>query len=127
MVLVSPIPTKDGKAITGKVAYELIVDEPADQPQFVGRLGTAYPFASDGAPDAALTERDRPDGSGAWSRALGGCLCRGLAGAPAGGGCGGSWLSAPSCIATVSATTPQRRVASDLPLLAVLPRAAQWH
>ena len=62
MVLVSPIATKDGKAITGKVAYELIVDEPADQPQFVGRLGTAYPFASDGAPDAALTERDRPDG-----------------------------------------------------------------
>ncbi len=62
MVLAPPIATKDGKAITGKVAYELIVDEPADQAQFTGRLGTAYPFASDGAPDAALTERDRPDG-----------------------------------------------------------------
>jgi hypothetical protein len=62
LILAPPIATKDGKAITGKVAYELIVDEPSDQAQFTGRLGTAYPFASDGAPDAALTERDRPDG-----------------------------------------------------------------
>ena len=62
MVLALPIATKDGAAITGKVAYELIVDEPAGEAQFTGLLGTAYPFASDGAPDAALTERDRPDG-----------------------------------------------------------------
>ena len=62
MILAPPIAAKDGKAITGKVAYELIVDEPSDQEQFTGRLGTAYPFASDGALDAALTERDRPDG-----------------------------------------------------------------
>jgi hypothetical protein len=62
MVLNTPIASKDGEAIIGMVAYELIVDEPADQAQFTGRLGTAYPFASDGAPDAVLTERDRPDG-----------------------------------------------------------------
>ena len=55
MVFSPPIATKDGEAITGKVAYELIVDELASEAQFTGRLGTAYPFASDGAPDAALT------------------------------------------------------------------------
>ena len=62
MVLSPPIATKDGEAITGKVAYELIVDEPADQAQFAGLLGTVYPFASAGAPDAALTERAQPGG-----------------------------------------------------------------
>jgi hypothetical protein len=60
MVLSSPIASKDGGVITGKVAYELIVDQAADQAQFTGRLGTAYPIASHG--DATLTERDRPDG-----------------------------------------------------------------
>jgi hypothetical protein len=62
MVLSAPVATQNGGAITGKIAYELIVDQAMDQAHFVGRLGTAYPVASDGAPDAALTERDRPDG-----------------------------------------------------------------
>jgi hypothetical protein len=73
LVLRSPIATKDGMPITGKVAYELIVDAPRATARFTGNLGTAYPAASEGAPDAALTERDRPDGQrrpiprAAWS------------------------------------------------------------
>lgn len=62
MVFKAPVATEDGKTITGKVAYELIVNEPAEQAQFTGRLGTAYPVASEQASDAALTERDRPQG-----------------------------------------------------------------
>jgi Alpha/beta hydrolase domain len=61
LVLRPPIATKDGRPITGKVADELIVDAPRATAQFTGNLGTAYPVASEGAPDAALTERDRPD------------------------------------------------------------------
>ena len=44
------------------VAYELIVNAPRAVARFTGLLGTAYPLASEGAPDAVLTERDRPDG-----------------------------------------------------------------
>jgi alpha/beta hydrolase family protein len=61
LVLRPPIATKDGMPITGKVAYELIVDAPRATARFTGNLGTAYPAASEGAPDAVLTERDRPD------------------------------------------------------------------
>src|SRR5215470_12380540 len=73
LVLRPPIATKDGMPLTGKVAYELIVDAPRATARFTGNLGTAYPVASEGAPDAALTERDRPDGEhrviarSAWS------------------------------------------------------------
>src|SRR5262249_56140453 len=68
-----PIGTKDGMPITGKVAYELIVDAPRATARFTGNLGTAYPVASEGALDAVLSERDRPDGErrpiprAAWS------------------------------------------------------------
>jgi hypothetical protein len=62
LVLRAPIATKDGAPITGKVAYDLIVNLPTAQARFTGIFGIAYPPASDGAPDAALTERDRPDG-----------------------------------------------------------------
>ncbi len=62
MVLSPPVATKDGAPITGKVAYELIVNAPRATARFTGNFGTAYPVASDGAPDATLTERDRPDG-----------------------------------------------------------------
>jgi Alpha/beta hydrolase domain len=62
LVLRPPIATKDGTPITGKVAYELVVEAPRATARFTGSLGTAYPFASEGAPDAVLTERDRPDG-----------------------------------------------------------------
>jgi hypothetical protein len=73
LVLRPPIATKDGMPITGKVAYELIVDAPRVTARFTGNLGTAYPVASEGALDAVLSERDRPDGKrrplprGAWS------------------------------------------------------------
>jgi hypothetical protein len=73
LVLRAPIATNDGTPITGKVAYELIVDEPRPIARFTGLLGIAYPFATDGAPDAVLTERDRPEGErrpiarAAWS------------------------------------------------------------
>jgi hypothetical protein len=71
LVLTAPIATQNGATITGKVAYDLIADEPRSTARFTGNLGTAYPPASGN--DAALTERDRPDGErrpiprAAWS------------------------------------------------------------
>jgi hypothetical protein len=62
LVLKAPVATKDGAPITGKVAYEVIVDFPASVARFTGNMGTAYPPVQEGAPDAILTERDRPDG-----------------------------------------------------------------
>ena len=62
LLLQSPIATENGKPITGKVAYDLIVDAPAASARFTGMGGTAYPLADPSAPDAALTERDRPEG-----------------------------------------------------------------
>ena len=73
MVLMAAVATKDGAPITGKVAYDLIVNVPSARARFTGNLGTAYPVAHAGAPDATLTERDRPDGErrtiprAAWS------------------------------------------------------------
>jgi hypothetical protein len=61
LVLRPPIAASDGRPITGKVAYELIVDAPRAAARFTGMLGTAYPFAREDAPDAMLSERDRPD------------------------------------------------------------------
>jgi hypothetical protein len=73
LVLHPPIATKSGMPITGKVAYELIVDEPRVTARFTGNLGTAYAPANEGALDATLSERDRPEGErrpisrAAWS------------------------------------------------------------
>jgi alpha/beta hydrolase family protein len=73
LVLRAPIATQNGAPITGMVAYELIVDVPRAAARFTGLLGPAYPPASEGAPDAVLSERDRPDGEerliprSAWS------------------------------------------------------------
>jgi len=61
LVLTPPVATDKGKPITGKVAYEFIVDAPVAAAGYVGQLGLPYPFATPGAPDAALTERDGPD------------------------------------------------------------------
>ncbi len=61
MVLEAPVASKNGAPITGKVAYDLIVNVPSARAHFTGNFGTAYPPAQDGAPDAVLTERDRPD------------------------------------------------------------------
>ena len=62
LLLEAPIATDRGKPITGPVAYDLIVNAPAASARFTGISGTAYPLAASGAPDAALTERDRPEG-----------------------------------------------------------------
>ena len=73
LILRAPVATENGAPITGKVAYDLIVNAPTAMARFTGMLGTAYPTASEGAPDALLTERDRPDGErreiarAAWS------------------------------------------------------------
>ena len=73
LLLQAPIATENGQPITGPVAYDLIVDAPALSARFTGIAGTAYPFATPGAPDAALTERERPEGErrpiarAAWS------------------------------------------------------------
>ncbi|MDE1148251.1 MAG: alpha/beta hydrolase domain-containing protein [Azospirillaceae bacterium] len=60
-ILKPPVATEKGKPITGKAAYEFIVDAPAKTATYVGMKGTPYPFATPGAPDAVLTERDAPD------------------------------------------------------------------
>ncbi len=62
LVLRAPVASEDGVPITGKVAYELIVNAPRAVARFTGLLGTAYPPAQEDAPDAVLSERDRPDG-----------------------------------------------------------------
>ena len=73
LILRAPVATENGAPITGKVAYDLIVNAPTAIARFTGMLGTAYPPASEDAPDALLTERDRPDGErreiprAAWS------------------------------------------------------------
>ena len=64
LLLAAPIATDSGRTITGKVAYELIVEAPA-------RASRASPECSappmrrrgEGAPDAELAERERPDGA----------------------------------------------------------------
>lgn len=61
LVLKPPVATDRGKPIIGKVAYEIVVDAPAETAGYVGQLGLPYPFATPGAPDAVLTERDGPD------------------------------------------------------------------
>lgn len=62
LVLHAPVVTEAGRPITGKVAYDVIVDAPAPIATFAGMAGTVYPFANGGAQDAQLTERDRPEG-----------------------------------------------------------------
>ncbi len=62
MVLEAPVVTDRGRTITGKVAYDLIVNAPRASARFTGLLGTAYPPANEDADDAQLTWRDRPDG-----------------------------------------------------------------
>ncbi|MDB5365919.1 MAG: hypothetical protein JWM77_1846 [Rhodospirillales bacterium] len=56
-----PIATDHGAPITGRVAYEIIVDAPSDEAVFTGMRGTAYPRAD--KQDAVLTERDTPEGA----------------------------------------------------------------
>jgi Alpha/beta hydrolase domain len=62
LILHPPVATADGQPVTGKVAYEFLVNAPADIAAFTGIQGLPYPFARAGAPDAALTMRERPEG-----------------------------------------------------------------
>ena len=50
LVLTPPVATDHDKPITGKVAYEFLVDAPAPSAGFVGIQGLAYPFARVDAP-----------------------------------------------------------------------------
>src|SRR5260370_7012172 len=61
LVLKPPVATREGEPITGRVAYEFLVNSPAPTARFTGILGLPYPFAQDEAPDAKLTARDRPE------------------------------------------------------------------
>ena len=61
LVLRAPLATRGGEPIIGKVAYELIVNQPRDTARFTGMLATAFPLAHGDAPDAALTWRERPE------------------------------------------------------------------
>lgn len=63
MVLAAPVATDRGRTITGKVAYDLIVNAPSAAARFTGMLGTAYAPASEDAEDAELSWRERPDGT----------------------------------------------------------------
>ncbi len=62
LVLDPPVAAQDGKAITGRVAYEFLVNAPSATAPFAGIEGRAYPLAHDDAADAELTWRERPDG-----------------------------------------------------------------
>ena len=59
LVLSAPVATKDGAPITGKVAYELIVNAPRATARFTGNLGTAYP-----PPTTARPMRRSPSATG---------------------------------------------------------------
>lgn len=58
-----PIATQpDGKPITGKVGYEIIVNAPAKSASYLGILAKGYPFAEGAKETAELTVRDAPNG-----------------------------------------------------------------
>ncbi len=79
LVLHPPVATDHGKPLTGKVAYEIIVDAPAETARFTGIDGMPYAFAQAGAPDAVLSMRDSPEGK-RRGREAGGLVLRGAAG-----------------------------------------------
>jgi Alpha/beta hydrolase domain len=62
LVLKPPIATQDGQPITGKVAYEFLVNAPTATASFTGMLGLPYRLADPGGRDATLTLRDQPEG-----------------------------------------------------------------
>jgi hypothetical protein len=61
LVFKPPVAARQDEPVTGKVAYEFLVNSPSPTARFTGILGLPYPFAHDGAPDAELTVRDRPE------------------------------------------------------------------
>jgi hypothetical protein len=57
-VLAPPVATENGRPVTGPVAYEIIVDAPAEVADYIGLRGVPYPPAVADDPRATLTERD---------------------------------------------------------------------
>ena len=70
LILRAPVATQDGAPITGKVAYDLIVNAPTAMARFTGMLGTAYPPASEGAPDCSPSATGRTASAGDPARCL---------------------------------------------------------
>lgn len=62
LILKPPVATQGGKPITGKVAYEFLVDAPAPKARFTGNLAKIHPPAA-GFGEATLTWRDAPAGA----------------------------------------------------------------
>jgi hypothetical protein len=62
LVLKPPIATRNGQPITGKVAYEFLVNAPTATANFTGIQGLAYRLADPEGRDATLTQRDQPEG-----------------------------------------------------------------
>jgi hypothetical protein len=61
-VLKPPIATQDGQPITGKVAYEFLVNAPTATANFTGIVGLPYRLADPDGRGATLTLRDQPEG-----------------------------------------------------------------
>jgi hypothetical protein len=57
-----PVATEHGEPITGKVAYEFLVDTPAASARYTGQLARTYSWAVPDDPAAELTMRERPQG-----------------------------------------------------------------
>jgi hypothetical protein len=63
LVLKPPIATRNGQPITGKVAYEFLVNTPTETANFTGIQGLPYRLADPDGRDATLTQREQPDGT----------------------------------------------------------------
>jgi hypothetical protein len=62
LVLTPPIARDHGKPVTGKVAYEFLVDQPSATARFTGNLAVPYRFAVHNDSAAVLTKRTLPEG-----------------------------------------------------------------
>jgi hypothetical protein len=63
LILKPPVATEGGRPITGRVAYEIIVDKAAEVADYTGLRGVPYPPATVDDPRAVLTERDSVAGA----------------------------------------------------------------
>ena len=62
LLLKPPIATRNGQPISGKVAYEFLVNAPTATANFTGIQGLPYRLADPNGRDATLTLRDQPEG-----------------------------------------------------------------
>jgi Alpha/beta hydrolase domain len=61
LVLKPPIASRNGEPITGKVAYEFLVNAPTATANFTGIRGLPYRLVDPDGRDATLTQRDQPE------------------------------------------------------------------